>query len=89
MDLELAGKVAVVTGGSRGVGKGIACELAREGVDVVICGRHRDTLDAAAREVAQETGRRITDLLLALPPDELVSIESRLRVEIRRMRSSE
>jgi NAD(P)-dependent dehydrogenase (short-subunit alcohol dehydrogenase family) len=59
MDLELAGKVAVVTGGSRGVGKGIACELAREGVDVVVCGRHRDTLEAAAREVAQETGRRI------------------------------
>jgi NAD(P)-dependent dehydrogenase (short-subunit alcohol dehydrogenase family) len=59
MDLELTGKVAVVTGGSRGVGKAIACELAREGVDVVICGRSRDTLEAAAREVAGETGRRI------------------------------
>jgi NAD(P)-dependent dehydrogenase (short-subunit alcohol dehydrogenase family) len=59
MDLELAGKVAIVTGGSRGVGKAIALELAREGVDVVICGRSRDTLEAAAAEVTRETGRRI------------------------------
>jgi NAD(P)-dependent dehydrogenase (short-subunit alcohol dehydrogenase family) len=58
MDLELAGKVAIVTGGSRGVGKAIALELAREGVDVVICGRSRDTLEAAAAEVTRETGRR-------------------------------
>jgi NAD(P)-dependent dehydrogenase (short-subunit alcohol dehydrogenase family) len=59
MDLELAGKVAIVTGGSRGVGKAIALELAREGVDVVICGRSRDTLEAAATEVTRQTGRRI------------------------------
>jgi NAD(P)-dependent dehydrogenase (short-subunit alcohol dehydrogenase family) len=65
MALELAGKVALVTGGSRGVGKGIALELAREGVDVVICGRNRDTLEASAKEVAGETGRRI----VAVPAD--------------------
>jgi NAD(P)-dependent dehydrogenase (short-subunit alcohol dehydrogenase family) len=59
MDLELAGKVAIVTGGSRGVGKAIALELAREGVDVVICGRSRETLEAAATEVTRETKRRI------------------------------
>jgi NAD(P)-dependent dehydrogenase (short-subunit alcohol dehydrogenase family) len=59
MDLELAGKVAIVTGGSRGVGKAIAQELAREGVDVAICARHRDSLEASAHELARETGRRI------------------------------
>jgi NAD(P)-dependent dehydrogenase (short-subunit alcohol dehydrogenase family) len=63
MDLELTGKVAIVTGSSRGVGKGIALELAREGVDVVICGRHRDTLDEAAKDLARETGRRIVPVV--------------------------
>jgi NAD(P)-dependent dehydrogenase (short-subunit alcohol dehydrogenase family) len=59
MDLELTGKVAIVTGGSRGVGKAIALELAREGVDVVICGRNREALETAATELTRETGRRI------------------------------
>src|SRR5262245_65569823 len=59
MDLELTGKVAVITGASRGVGKAIARELAKEGVDVAICARHREALEAAAGELEQETGGRI------------------------------
>src|SRR5918911_1063987 len=65
MDLELTGKVAVVTGASRGVGKAIARELAKEGVDVAICARHREALEEAASELEQETGRRI----LPVPTD--------------------
>jgi len=41
MDLGLPGKHAIVTGGSRGIGKAIARELAREGVDVAIVARTR------------------------------------------------
>ncbi len=59
MDLELDGKTAIVTGGSRGIGKAIARELAREGVDVAIAARDRETLEASANELAEETGRRI------------------------------
>ena len=59
MDLELEGRVAIVTGGSRGVGKAIALELAREGVDVAICARTRQDLEATARELERDTGRRI------------------------------
>jgi NAD(P)-dependent dehydrogenase (short-subunit alcohol dehydrogenase family) len=63
MDLELAGKTAIVTGGSRGIGKAIARELAREGVDVAIVARSADALEATAAELAEETGRVIVPIV--------------------------
>ena len=63
MDLDLAGKTAIVTGGSRGIGKAIARELAREGVDVAIVARNAGDLKAAAAEVAEATGRRIVPIV--------------------------
>ena len=62
MDLELGGKTAIVTGGSRGIGKAIARELAREGVDVAIVARSEDALREAAAELAEATGRRIVPI---------------------------
>jgi len=62
MDLGLQGKRAIVTGGSRGIGKAIARELAQEGVDVAIVARNKEALDAAAKELAAETNRRIIAL---------------------------
>jgi NAD(P)-dependent dehydrogenase (short-subunit alcohol dehydrogenase family) len=59
MDLQLRGKRAIVTGGSRGIGKVIARQLALEGVDVVISARNEERLRATATELANETGRRI------------------------------
>jgi NAD(P)-dependent dehydrogenase (short-subunit alcohol dehydrogenase family) len=63
MDLGLQGKHAIVTGGSLGIGKAIARELAREGVDVAIAARTKEQLEATARELAAETGRRIIPLV--------------------------
>ena len=59
MDLELAGKKAIVTGGSRGIGKAIARQLALEGVDMGIAARDQARVDATAAELAAKTGRRI------------------------------
>jgi NAD(P)-dependent dehydrogenase (short-subunit alcohol dehydrogenase family) len=70
MDLQLQGKIALVTGGSEGIGKGIARELAREGVDVAICARRKGPLEAAAAEIAKETGRKIVPIVADLTKDE-------------------
>ncbi len=59
MDLQLKGKRALVTGGSRGIGKAIARVLAQEGVDVALLARSPETLHAAAAELATQTGRKV------------------------------
>lgn len=59
MDLRLQGKTAIVSGGSKGIGKAVARQLAREGVDVALAARNMTALTAAANEIANETGRRI------------------------------
>ncbi|MDE0054875.1 MAG: SDR family oxidoreductase [Gammaproteobacteria bacterium] len=64
MDLGLAGKRGVVVGGSRGIGKAIALELAREGVDLVISARTEDELARTAREISAATGRRVLPMPL-------------------------
>lgn len=55
---RLDGKVALVTGGSRGLGKEMVLAFARVGADVVIASRKQEACDALAREVEQTTGRR-------------------------------
>lgn len=58
MNLNLAGKAAIVTGASRGMGKAIALRLAAEGAKLVICSRSQAAIDEVAREIAHETGNQ-------------------------------
>ena len=51
MDLGIEGRVALITGGSRGLGRQCAISLASEGVNVAICGRTKDTLDTTVSEL--------------------------------------
>jgi NAD(P)-dependent dehydrogenase (short-subunit alcohol dehydrogenase family) len=55
LDLELKGKVAIVTGGSEGLGRAAAEKLASEGVKVAVCARRKDVLERAASEIRART----------------------------------
>ena len=65
MDLGLAGKVAFVAAASKGLGKAIAEELAREGAELAITARGADALGSVATAIGRETGREV----LAVPGD--------------------
>jgi NAD(P)-dependent dehydrogenase (short-subunit alcohol dehydrogenase family) len=65
VDLELTGRRAVVTGGSRGIGLAIGRALAAEGADVALVARTEDVLARAADDVARKSGRQV----IAVPAD--------------------
>src|SRR5262249_1552049 len=60
MDLGIKGKNAIVCAASKGLGKGCAMSLAREGVNLTINARTKDALEAAAKEIRDATGVRVT-----------------------------
>ncbi len=73
MDLQLDGKTAIVTGGSRGIGKAVARVLAADGCSVVITGRYADTLSASAEDIAGETGGSVTPIVADMTSAEQVN----------------
>ncbi|MBM3958309.1 MAG: SDR family oxidoreductase [SAR202 cluster bacterium] len=58
MELGLKGRVAIVTGGSEGIGKAAAASMAREGARVAIVARRKDVLEKAAGEIRKKTGNQ-------------------------------
>jgi 3-oxoacyl-[acyl-carrier protein] reductase len=64
MDLGLSGKVALVTGASRGLGEGIARALAAERCDLVVCARGAEALARVARSIEVDHGVRVADVAL-------------------------
>src|SRR5688500_1458698 len=72
MDLELTGKAAIVTGGSRGIGKALARELARAGAHVVIVARDTEALETTATERTAETNGHVIPIPAATGDDAAV-----------------
>lgn len=59
MDLGLQGRVAIVAAASKGLGRAVAEELAREGAHLAICSRDRQNIEQAAAQIQSATGQRV------------------------------
>ena len=68
MDLGIAGKTALVCAASKGLGRGCALALARNGVAVTITARSEDPLEAAANELARASGGEAELFFVAIRP---------------------
>ena len=77
LELNLSGRVALVTGGSEGIGNGIARKLAAEGCRVAMCARRQDVLADAAEAISSEAGARVlavaADVTLAADVERFVN----------------
>ena len=82
---ELIGRVALVTGGSKGIGKVIALSLGRAGADIVICGRDEGALKRTAKEIDDLDSRAYTHALDATKLEEVRSFFERTISSIGRL----
>ena len=78
MDLGIKGKSALICAASKGLGKGCAFSLAREGVNVTILARGREALEATADEIRKATGVKVTVVVLESP-----AASRTIRVQVR------
>ena len=74
MDLGLSGKVALVAAASRGLGRAVAEELAREGASLVICARGGDALRATAESIRAASGMKVVDVVADLSTREGIAL---------------
>ena len=74
MDLGLGGKVALVTAASRGIGRAVAEEFAREGADVAICARGRDALDEAVTRAVGAVTAAVQQVVAIVTPHAMPAV---------------
>jgi 3-oxoacyl-[acyl-carrier protein] reductase len=79
--MPLKGKVAIITGASRGIGRAIAESLAKEGMNLVIAARGKDTLDKTAAEISKTYGVKI--LAVACDVSKQADLENLVNVSIK------
>ena len=78
MDFSLKNRVALVTGGSRGIGKTIALSLAKEGADIILCGRGSEALEKTRAEVEKLGVKAYAKSLDATKPNEVGELFSEI-----------
>src|SRR5215813_4156761 len=78
MDLGLTGKTAIITGGSKGIGRAAALRFVQEGASVLVCARGQDALEetAAAARKAAEVARVVTVSAGLTRPDDIRRVVS-------------
>jgi NAD(P)-dependent dehydrogenase (short-subunit alcohol dehydrogenase family) len=81
MDLQLRGRRALITGGSRGIGLEVARALAAEGVDVAIAARDIDRLEASAGELRAASGQKVVPVVIDTADDASVRAAVGVTVE--------
>lgn len=72
MDFDLSGRVALITGGGRGIGRAVALALADQGADVALCGRTQETLEDTASDLR---GRGVRAFPIQADVSELENIQ--------------
>ena len=73
MELGLGGRAAIVTGASRGIGRGVAEALAREGAHVLLCGRDTEALERVAKEIGHDATPMSVDILVPSAAEAVVA----------------
>ena len=73
MDLKLSNKKALITSASKGIGRGIAFALAKEGCDVIITSSNSENLNKTAKEIIKHTGASVTKYIMDAENAEMVS----------------
>ena len=86
MDLGLAGRVALVCGSTQGLGRAVAKALAQEGARVAVNGRHQDSVERVARQLAGETGQDVLPLAADVgDPAQATDLVGRVHHELGRL----
>jgi len=82
MELGLKGKVAIVTGGTEGIGRATALKLAQEGASIALCSRRKDKVDQVGAEIAKATGAPV--LAIAADMSKSADIDAFMQAVIER-----
>jgi NAD(P)-dependent dehydrogenase (short-subunit alcohol dehydrogenase family) len=80
--MKLSGRIALVTGASRGIGRAIALAFAKEGATVVVCARSLDALEALAAGIAADGGRSLALALDVTVPESIERAKARVTEEL-------